>query len=251
MTKGLEDEDHIYILNELGRFFNDNKSLKNFTNMGDNWKDSAAEIHSYPEQQKLKTETLNTITSAYIQEEKDNSLQMTHKTKHHVELFTKGDRAEELAQMLNSKKIVTSKYFVDNNKNNAFEIEVDFKGLSIKCSTKIEITKGKAQAQTTALLKLLENNAGYMEGIYINAFYQRNKSTSTAGASLSELLDERNDITNTQYKILDKNLGDTIKYFEIYTKDIIGKRFHGNKTFIDDLESFSERFLNQVIAYIY
>ena len=31
---GIEDEDHIYILEELGKYFKDNKNLKNFINMG-------------------------------------------------------------------------------------------------------------------------------------------------------------------------------------------------------------------------
>ena len=53
-----------------------------------------------------------------------------------------------------------------------------------------------------------------------------------------------------KYSILDKSLGDTVNYLEIYTKDIIGERFHGNKTFIDDFENNSERFINQVMEYI-
>ncbi|WP_373000357.1 hypothetical protein [Sulfurimonas sp.] len=249
-TDSVEDTDHIYILSELRRFFDDNRSLKNFINMGAEWKNSANDIYCHNEKQKIKSDILDNILIPYIQEEKDNSLQLTDKTSHYIELIAKDDRVEEITQMLQEKKIITSKYMIDRDKHNTFNVEADFKGLSIKCSTSFEISKGKAQAQTTSLLKMLENDSGYPEGIFINAIYPRNKYLSKTGISLSKLIDERNDITNTQYSILDKSLGDTVKYFEIYTINIIGKRFHGNKTFIDDFEAYSERFLNQVMEYI-
>ena len=87
---------------------------------------------------------------------------------------------------------------IDNNKNNTFNIEVNFKGLSIKCSTIIEIKKGKTHAQTTLLLKMLENESGFLDGIFINAIYLRNKCLSNKGEKLSKLIYEKNDITNTQ-----------------------------------------------------
>ncbi|MCF6340183.1 MAG: hypothetical protein L3J10_05475 [Sulfurimonas sp.] len=251
-TNSIEDIDHEYILSELRKFFDNNTKLKNFISMGEKWKNNANDLHSHEEKQKIKLDILNNVIISYMQEEKDNSLQLTDKTQHYIELITKTNRTEEITKTLQDKKIICTKYMIDNNKNNTFNVEVDFKGLSIKCSTIVEIKKGKAQAQaqTTLLLKMLENESGYLDGIYINAIYIRNKCLSDKGESLSKLLYERNDITNTQYSILDKNLGDTVKYFEIYTKDIIGKRFHGNKTFIDDFENYSERFLNQVMEYI-
>ena len=148
--------------------------------------------------------------------------------------------------MLQSKKIITTQFMIDKNRNNNFTIEVDFIRQKIKCYTNIVIIKGKAQAQTTTLIKLLEDIA-VPDNIIINAYYNRKKSKQN-DIPLSQLIEER-----TQgyfYSILDKTIGDEVKTFEIKTDDSLGKDFQNVKNFIIKIENIAYRFLTQVMATI-
>lgn len=246
-TNSIEDEDHIYILKELRRYFDTHKNLSNFINMGKTWKESVNKIHSLAEDKKVDQETLLNVIESYKQEEKDISLQLTDKSNNVISLITKHDRVEELEKMLNNGKIITSQYNINGDKKNTFFIDVDFPRQSIKCYTYKEIHKGKAQAQTSALLRMLEDNSGVTDRITINAIYNRKKCLN-GNISLSQLITEKNNIE--QYSILDKNFGDEVKCFEIKTYDILGTHFQNTKNFIAKLEDIAYRFLMQVMANI-
>jgi hypothetical protein len=135
---------------------------------------------------------------------------------------------------------------IDNNKNYNFSIDVCFKSRTIRCYTRYIIQKGKAQSQTTSLLKKLDVS-GTTDDIKINAFYIRNKS-NMANKSLAELNKEKE--KGEFYSILDKSLGDEIKFFEIQTIDAVSKHFTSTKNFIVKLENIAEVFLNQVMEYL-
>ncbi len=249
-TDCIEDIDHIFILSELRKYFDNHKNLRNFIYMGKEWKDSVSTINSYNADDRIKDEILTHIVTPIIQEEKDISLQLTDKSKYLISLNIKNNRQEEIENMLQQSKVVTSTYIIDDYKNNTFCIDIDFLRQEIRCYTTIIIEKGKAQAQTSTLIKMLENNSGYQENIFINAIYIRNKSLEKDTVSLSSLVNQKDDDNINNYSILDKKFGDSVKCFEIKTKDKLGKNFMGTKSFIYNLEEIAERFLNQVMENI-
>ena len=150
--------------------------------------------------------------------------------------------------MLQTKKVITSQFMLDQDKNNTFSVDVDFTRKEIRCYTKIVIAKGKAQAQTTALVKMFESKSGSTDCILINAVYSRNKS-KRADTQLATLCKEKEHAD--PYSILDKSFGDEVKYFEVKTKDSLGKDFISNKKFIIKLEAIAKKFLEQVVVHQY
>ena len=214
--------------------------------MGKEWKDAVTKVHSHSVEQKIELETLGNIVDSYVQEEKDISLQLTAQSGIHVELITKGDRKEVIAKMLQSKKVITSEFMLDKDKNNSFFIDVDFIRQEIRCYTNISISSGKSQAQTTKLVKLFEDDSGYTDDILVNAFYIRNRSNHF-DSSLSALFEEK--AQSEPYSIIDKSLGDEVKFFEVKTKDLLGRDFKSTKNFIVKLEGVAYRFLTQVVIH--
>lgn len=245
-TNAVKDEDHVYILEELYRYFNDHKNITNFTNMGKNWSEASIAIHDLSPEQKVKASLVDEVLTPYIQEEKDVALQLTAGTAHYVQLLTKGDRFEELSFSLQKSKTLVSSYIVDNDKSNSFDIEIDFIRQSVCCSTTVVVDKGKAQAQTTALLKMFESESGYTDSIYIDAYYPRNKKMESQ--TLAYLFKQKEE--GSSYSILNKSFGDEVKKFTIRTKDLLGKDFKATKNFITQLELIAERFLTQVVVNI-
>ncbi len=242
----LGDSDHIFILQELRKFIDGHKKLSNYTNMGKEWKDAVNKIHSHSVEQKVGLEVLNNIVDSYIQEEKDVSLQLTAKSGMHIELLTKGDRKEEVAKMLQSKKVITSQFMLEKDKHNTLFIDVDFIRQEVRCYTHIVISTGKAQAQTTKLIKMFEKDSGYTDNILVNAFYIRNRSNNS-DTSLATLLEEKHQ--SELYSVVDKSLGDEVKFFEVKTKDLLGRDFKSSKSFIIKLEDIANRFLTQVAVH--
>ncbi len=245
-TDSIKDEDHIFILKELRRYFDAHKNMKNFINMGKDWKDSVNLVHSYSLGQKINKDTLDNIINAYIQEEKDISLQLTDKTDFHIELLVQNEHENKLIESIQSKKILTSTFIINKEKKNLFSIDIDFIRQQIRCYTYLNIeNKGKAQAQTTYVLKMFENISGTMDSIFLNAYYKRNKSKEIR-KSLQDLLDEK--MENKFYSILDKDLGDEVKSFELIIEENLGRDFQSTKNFIIKLESIASKFLSQIMA---
>ncbi len=245
-TNSVTEHDHIFILQELRRYIDGHKKLSNYVNMGKEWKDSVTRIHSHMPQQKIDLTTVATVVDSYVQEEKDISLQLTDKSDFHIELITKGDRKEVVAKMLQSKKVITSEFMLNKDKNNTFFVDVDFIRQEVRCYTHIVITKGQAQAQTSSLVKMFEEDSGYTDSILINAFYIRNRGLKN-DVPLSVLINEK--AQAERYSVLDKSFGDEVKFFEVKTKDLLGRDFKSTKNFIVKLESVAYRFLTQVVMY--
>jgi len=245
-TNSVTEHDHIFILQELRRYIDGHKKLSNYVNMGKEWKDSVTIIHSHMPQQKIDLTTVANVVDSYVQEEKDVSLQLTDKSDFHIELITKGDRKEVVAKMLQSKKVITSEFMMNKDKNDTFFVEVDFIRQEVRCYTHIVISKGKAQAQTSSLIRLFEEDSGYTDSILINAFYIRNRGLKN-DIPLSVLIDEKAQAEH--YSVLDKSFGDEVKFFEVKTKDLLGRDFKSTKNFIVKLEGVAYRFLTQVAMY--
>ena len=108
----------------------------------------------------------------------------------------------------------------------------------------MSIDKGKAQAQTTTLVKKLESIAA-PDDMLINAIYNRKKSNNT-NASLSTLMKEREE--KVTYSILDAKLGEEVVIFEIKSEDNLGRDFQSVSKFVEKLENIVERFIKQVIC---
>jgi hypothetical protein len=245
-TESIEDEDHIYILSEFRRYVDSHKKLSNYTSMGKNWKDAVKKIQALDTKQKISPFELSNVVESYIQEEKDISLQLTDRSQFHIELLIKGDRKEAVEKMLQARKVITSQFMLNQDKHNTFSVDVDFIRQEIRCYTNIVIDKGKAQAQTTALIKMFESESGYTDCILVNAVYIRNKS-KRADTPLGVLFEEKE--LAEPYSILDKSFGDEVKYFEVKTKDLLGRDFGSTKNFIVKLEAIVERFLEQVVVH--
>lgn len=244
-TDSVEDEDHVYILSELRRYFDAHPNVNNFTNMGNEWKNAAQIIHE-ARSDKLPKDAVDVVVRAYAQEEKDISLQLTDWTPHYIHLFLKKDedRHTTLRDELHANQTLTSTYTLNGEKKRKFEVEIDFIQKAVTCKCQTTISKGKAQAQTTALLSLLDP-AGISDDIKVEAVYQRNKRE---GVFLADLYHCREH--HKPYPILNKEYGDEIKYFEILRRKELGRNFTGTRTFIDNLEEFTEAFLNQVVSYV-
>ncbi len=247
-TNSVQDPDHIFMLTEFRRYLDSNRNMNHYTYMGSKWGESVKKVHSLESNQKIDSTTLDDLVNSYIQEEKDISLQLTDRTELHVELNAKGDRVEEVSKMINESKSIKSTFIINKDKSKIFNIESDFIRQEISCSTTIEISKGKAQSQTSNLLKYFESDSGAMDNIIIEAYYPRKRSAKK-GMSLTKLFEDRD--RKLFYSILDKNLGDTVKYFRIYTLDHLGRDFQSSKVFIVKLEAIAQRFLQQVMVNIH
>ncbi len=214
--------------------------------MGKEWKESANKIHSHTTDQKIDSELLNNIVSSLQQEEKDISLQLTDRTDFHVEVITKGNRAEEIEKMLQKTKVVTTNFMLNKDKKKNFSMEIDFIRQQVKFYTNVQITRGKAQAQTTALISMFED-IGASTHVLVNAIYLRNRCNNN-DIALSDLIDERKN--GDYYSILEKSYGDEVKVFELKTEDLLGKDFRSVKNFIVKIENSAYRFISQIMANI-
>lgn len=240
----IEDTDHIFILKELRRYFDDHNNINHFDNMGKDWKDSVSKFLHYELNQKIDSKIIDFISKAYSQEEKDISLHLTDKSSSYIELISKGDRITNIKEELGKKHKIVSNYSINLDKKNTFEIEVNFLKKEIKCCTCLTISKGKAQSQTTSLLKMFENEAGITDKIIVESYYPRNKKVDKI-INLSQLLSEKE--KSIPYSNLNKEFGDEIKEFRLKTVDMIGKDITSPKNFIIKLEEIAIRFLTQVV----
>ena len=190
---------------------------------------------------------IDPVVESYSQEEKDLSLCLTDKSNYLVNLVVKKDRYQEITEMLDSTRVITSSYMIDSEKKNCFEVWVDFTRQAIQCIYKVEVHKGKSQAQTTKLLQMLEGVA-LGDDVLIKAVYQRNRvKKENAEIPYSQLMCDKE--AGEPYSILDKNLGDEVKHFEIKMKRILGVRdFQGKRNFVSKLEETATSFVQQVIT---
>ena len=241
----IEDSDHVYILTELRRFLFDNRNISHFDNMGKDWKKNVEKFQSLYGKKKDDT-LIEYLVNAYNQEEKDVSLHLTEESLFHIKLVNSDNHLSKLKELLITKNIFKSSFIVNEDKKNGFDIEVNLISKEIKCITTVEIKKGKAQAQSTALVNMFPDNVGIADKIIVAAIYPYNKCVDDRVA-LSTLIKEKK--TGKTYSIVNKCCGDEIKEFKLLTIDDIGKEIGSSTNFIKLLETIALRFLNQVIAF--
>lgn len=242
----ITDSDHIFILQEFRKFIDGHKKLSNYINMGKEWKSATTAIHSYGIKNKVDAKTVNSIVDSYIQEEKNVSLQLTAQSGIYIEVMTTANRRENIIKTLQSKRIITSQFMLNRDKKNSFFIDVDFIRQEIRCYTDVVIPNGKAKAQTSKMIGWFECESGYTDSIFVNGIYNRNRSNNN-DVSLASLFQQKTQLE--PYSIIDKSLGDEIKFFRIKTKDLLARDFGSAKNFIVKLEGIAYRFLTQVVVY--
>ena len=246
-TNSIEDEDHVYILSELRRYFDDHRNVFNFTNMGAEWKDAVQTIHEQDHGKKPSDTVITSVVDAYRQEEKDIALQLTDNTDYHIQLLLgkNEDREESLKNdLVDDARTMRSRFYINGDKKHSFVLHVDIPRKAISCSCDVVIDKGKAQGQTSALLRML--SPASESDVAVTAFYPRNKSLPPK--PLAELYHERD--KQLHYSILDKNLGDTVKYFTVTIRKEIGRDMTGNRNFVIQVEQLCETFLLQIARYV-
>jgi len=240
----IEDEDHIYLLSELRRYFDKNSNIKNFNTMESTWKDATKKVLEHGYNEKVDDETIQFIINSYKQEEQDISYQLTDKTGHYVKFkLGKNDREEELINMIQKEKKLTSTYYIKNYEKQCFNLELDLISRTLRCSMEISFKNGKAQAQTSKLLNSIPDPA-VSDDIKIKACYLRKKQTNYI--SLSTLLTEQE--KKETYSTVNKDYGDEIRSFELIIIDDLGADLYKNKIIVQKMETLAELFLTKVFV---
>jgi len=235
----VKDEDHVYILQELRRYFNSHNGIKNYTGMEKNWKEITEEFVD-----KSNKNLIDEIIKSYKQEEKDICLQLIEDTGHFVDLkITNKSREELIRASLEKNKTITSIFYINGNPNKTFNLDIDFVSRKISCSTRYTIENGKAKAQTTRLLSMFLKDVSNEDDILIGAIYPRRTISNTVYKSLSQLIREKEE---GNYSINNKDYGDTVKEFDIKIVEDLGKDFHRPQLIVTKLETLSKLFLEKV-----
>ncbi|MEJ2436704.1 MAG: hypothetical protein P8Y49_08290 [Sulfurovaceae bacterium] len=235
----VEDVDHIYILTELRKYFDNHSGLKNYTGMDSDWKESTEEFL-----EKNNKDLIQKIINSYKQEEKDICLQLTDSTGHYILLKTNSEPREEvLRKMLTENKIITSTFFIQENPKQTFSIDIDFVKRKIICYTNYTISAGKAKAQTTKLINMFTKDISNEDDIYIGAIYPYKTKSNIQFETLANLLKQKEE---GQYCIVNKDMGDTIKEFEIKMVDDLGRDFFKPQIIVNRLEGLAKVFLEKV-----
>lgn len=238
-SKDIKDEDHVYILSELRKYFKSHNGIKNYTGMEKNWKEVTEDFLD-----KSNKSLIEDIITSYKQEEKDICLQLTEDTGLYINLKTNNKSREDLIrQSLEKSKTITSTFFINDNPSKTFSLDIDFVTRKIVCSTRYVIENGKSKAQTTKLINMFYKDISNEDDILIGAIYPRRSLQNTIFKSLSELLKEKEE---GSYSINNKDYGDTIKEFEIRICDDLGKDFHRPQIIVSRLESLAKLFLEKV-----
>ncbi len=237
----VKDEDHVYILTELRKYFDTHNGIKNYTGMEKSWKDATESFMD-----KSTKSIIDEIILSYKQEEKDICLQLTDDTGHYIKLKinTTKSREEEMFSSLDKYKKITSTFYIEEKPKLFFYVEIEFDKRRITCYTRYSIAQGKAKAQTTKLINLLtKDDISTEDDIYIGALYARRNSSKSNFESLAKLLKEKDEST---YSILNKEWGEEVKEFEIKMSDDLGKDLHRPQMVVNRLESLAKVFLEKV-----
>ena len=235
----IDDDDHVYILSELRRYFNTHIGIKSYEGMEKDWKEVTVEFSD--KSSKGNKDIIEKIINSYKQKEKDICLQLTDGTGHYVQLKTNVKTREDLMKLsLEKNKIISSTFFINENPNKTFTLNIDFIARKITCYSRCTIEHGKSKAQTSRLINLFSNDISNEDDIFIGAIYPRRSSLNSSYKSLGELLIEKEE---GNYSILNKDHGDVVKEFEIKMVDDLGVDFHKPQVIVRRLESLTKVYL--------
>ncbi|WP_323127255.1 hypothetical protein [Marinobacter sp. JSM 1782161] len=230
---GVEDEDQIFILNEIQRYFESDRSgISHFDQMNAEWKDVVNKVKSNASLSKTSDEVQNTI-AAWHQEQRDLCLIMSRLTGSDVSLKLKNDHRLDPAKRVKDDAEAFSKapslQCALSIINTAADIEVtaDLQRRMIYCSMRLAAPKDKQSTKARANWLLRQLKKTNPTGFFIRA-----TRPGKAEATYQPLKDLReapelieSDTSNT-----------TATTFEVvYEVDLAGK-FSGRKVFVEELE---------------
>ncbi|MDC0661369.1 hypothetical protein [Marinobacter sp. SS21] len=238
----VEDEDQIFILNEILRYFESERAgISNFDQMNPEWKDLVNKVKSNGTLNKASDEVQNTI-SAWHQEQRDLCLIMSRKTGSDVSLKLKNNHRLDPALRLKDDAEEFCKVPVLqcalNIINAAADLEVkaDLKGRMIFCSMRLAAPKDKksTKARVNWLLRQLKQTNP--EGFYIRA--TRPGKAEPTHEALKNLRDNP--------ELLESDTSNTsATTFEVVYEIDLAAKFGGRKVFIEELEKAVPHFYQE------
>lgn len=230
---GVEDEDQVFILSEILRYLESDRSgISHFDQMNAEWKDVANKVKSNAPLAKTSDEVQNTI-AAWHQEQRDLCLIMSRLTGSDVSLKLKNDHRLDPAKRLKDDADAFCKTPTLNcalhiiNAAADLEVTADLQRRMIYCSMRLTAPKDKqsTKARVNWLLRQLKKTAP--GGFFIRA--TRPGKAETTYQALKDLRDSpellESDTSNTAATTLEV----------VYEVDLAGK-FSGRKVFVEELE---------------
>ncbi|WP_223807939.1 hypothetical protein [Marinobacter sp. R17] len=239
---GVEDEDQIFILNEIQRYFESDRSgISHFDQMNAEWKDVVNKVKSNASLAKTSDEVQNTI-AAWHQEQRDLCLIMSRLTGSDVSLKLKNDHRLDPAKRVKDDAEAFSKapslQCALSIINTAADLEVtaDLQRRMIYCSMRLAAPKDKQSTKARAnwlLRQLKKTNAA--------GFFIRATRPGKAEATYQPLKDLR----EAPELIESETSNTTATTFEVvYEVDLAGK-FSGRKVFVEELEKAVPHFYQE------
>lgn len=239
---GVEDEDQVFILNEILRYLESDRSgISHFDQMNSEWKDVVNKVKSNATLAKTSDEIQNTI-AAWHQEQRDLCLIMSRLTGSDVSLKLKNDHRLDPAKRMKDDVDAFCKtpalQCALNIINAAADLEVtaDLQRRMIYCSMRLAAPKDKqsTKARVNWLLRQLKKTEP--AGFFIRA--TRPGKAETTYQPLKDLRDSpellESDTSNAAATTLEV----------VYEVDLAGK-FSGRKVFVEELEKAVPHFYQE------
>ncbi|MFL1482735.1 hypothetical protein [Marinobacter sp. LN3S78] len=239
---GVEDEDQVFILTELLRYFeSDRAGISNFDQMNSEWKDVVNKVKSNTPLSKTSEEVQNTV-SAWHQEQRDLCLIMARLTGSEVTLKLKNQHRLDAAKRVKDdsddfckNRVLTCALNVPNAAAD-LEVTADVQRRMIHCSMKLTAPKDKKSTKARVNWLVHQLKKANPEGISIKAI--------RPGTALptQKLLKDLREIPELLESDTSKSTASTFEV--VYSLDLAGK-FGGRKVFIEELEKAVPHFYQE------
>ncbi|WP_227519760.1 hypothetical protein [Mangrovitalea sediminis] len=239
---GVEDQDQVFILEELLRYFeSDVAGITNFDQMNSEWKDVVNKVKSNAPLAKTSDEVQNTIT-AWHQEQRDLCLIMSRLTGSDVTLklshehrLDHAKRVKDDAEALCKEPILNCALSITNA---AADLEVcaDIQRRMIFCSMKLAAPKDKKSTKARVNWLLRQLRKTNPEGFYIRAT-RPGKAAATL-QPLNTLIQSPELLELDQSKVVATGLE------VVYEVDLAGK-FSGRRVFVEEIEKAVPHFYQE------
>lgn len=239
---GVEDEDQVFILSELLRYFeSDRAGISNFDQMNSEWKDVVNKVKSNTPLSKASDEVQNTV-SAWHQEQRDLCLIMARLTGTEVTLKLKNQHRLDAAKRVKDdsddfcRNQVLSCALNIPNAAADLEITADVQRRMIHCSMKLSAPKDKKSTKARVNWLVRQLKKANPESLSVKAI-----RPGTALPTQEPLRDLRE---NPELLESDTSKSTASTFEVVYSLDLAGK-FSGRKVFIEELEKAVPHFYQE------
>ena len=235
-----------FILSELVRYLShDSVGVRRFDRMNKEWKDVVLAVNARTALVKSSQEVLNTV-AAWHQETRDVTLLMTRKVQRRVRqklprvhVHDSSARLTDDAEKLAKTHILEFSLDIPDAAN-LLEVQVDIARRSLICSMTLEAPDTKrAQSRVSWLLKQLVKS----DPSEVRIEAQLPGRAPSVGASLLQLRDDEQFVQRAFASSL------PLSFKVMMVRDIVA-RFHGSRTFIEEVEKFIPDFYENVGQYL-